>query len=648
MVCIQTHRGVEKWGENMPNHTGKITALYERLSKDDELQGESNSITNQKMYLENYAVSHGFRNIRHYTDDGYSGRNFHRPGFQSLLEEVEAGNVSTIIVKDMSRLGRNYLQVGFYTEILFPQKHVRFLAINNSVDSDKPQENDFIPFLNIMNEWYAKDTSNKIKAVFQARMAEGMRCSGSIPYGYNRMPNDKQTLVVDPQAAEVVRQIFDLADQGHGATAIARMLSQGKVLIPAAYTQRYHPEQSNGRRYTDEFQWSSTTVNGILSRQEYLGHTVLKKTVCTNFKTNRRRAAREDEVLVFHNTHPAIIPQELWDRVQKRRARSPRKTREGNHHHRLSGYLFCADCGSRMALQARRSSSGGQITNLFRCSSYARRRGVCTAHYINAQAVETLLLLSIQRLSKFVIENEGEFARQLMGQWKSKAEEKPERTKVSLSQAQRRYEELGRLSRGLYENFVAGILSERQYRTLSQQYDREQDQLEQDIEALQEQMTVERQKPVRVERFVQLIRQYKQPEELTDLMLRELIDKVVVYEATGGRGRNRTQHLDIYFNYIGPFELAFSQEELRAEEEKSIAEQAQRLEQRRQQRRAYRERKKQQRYAANEGHKFSQRRCEHCGALFWPASSRQRFCTKACTRQAAAERKQATKETAGG
>ena len=226
------------------------------MSRDDDLTGESNSITNQKKYLEDYARRNGFENIRHFTDDGFSGVNFNRPGFQSLIKEVEAGNVETLIVKDMSRLGRNYLQVGFYTEVLFPQKNVRFLAINNSIDSNNASDNDFAPFLNIMNEWYAKDTSNKIKAIFDARMKDGKRCSGSIPYGYNRLPSDKQTLVVDPVASEVVKRIFTLANDGKSTRAIAEILTEEKVLTPAAYAKEYHPEQYNGNKFTNPYLWA--------------------------------------------------------------------------------------------------------------------------------------------------------------------------------------------------------------------------------------------------------------------------------------------------------------------------------------------------------------------------------------------------------
>ena len=301
------------------SRTSKITALYERLSRDDDLTGESNSIINQKKYLEDYARRNGFGNIRHFTDDGFSGVNFNRPGFQALIKEVEAGNVATIIVKDMSRLGRNYLQVGFYTEVLFPQKDVSFLAINNSIDSDNASDNDFTPFLNIMNEWYAKDTSNKIKAVFDARMKDGKRCSGSILYGYNRLPTDKQTLVVDPVASEVVKHIFLLANDGKSPRKIAEILTEEKVLIPAAHAKEYHPEQYNGIKFVDPCIWSVSSVRKILDRQGYLGHAVLRKSVSTNFKLHKRKSTDEEEQYVFYNTHEPIISQELWDSVQRRR-----------------------------------------------------------------------------------------------------------------------------------------------------------------------------------------------------------------------------------------------------------------------------------------------------------------------------------------
>jgi len=289
----------------------KITALYERLSRDDEQAGESNSIQNQKMYLEEYARQKGLRNIRHFSDDGYSGTNFNRPGFAALLEEIEAGHVETLVVKDLSRFGRNYLQVGYYTEIVFPKKGVRFIAINNSVDSANPTENDLTPFLNIMNEWYAKDTSNKIKAVFKSRMQKGMRCSGSIPYGYKRSKDDKQQLIIDEPAAEVVRKIFRLACQGIGTTTIAEMLTEEKVLIPSAYAAKNSPENCRHKEVADPYRWSATTVGYILGRQEYLGHTVLGKSICENFKTKQRRPATADEVMIFPDTHEQSLTKTL-------------------------------------------------------------------------------------------------------------------------------------------------------------------------------------------------------------------------------------------------------------------------------------------------------------------------------------------------
>ena len=313
----------------------RVTALYERLSKDDEQQGESNSILNQKRFLEDFARKSGMKNIKHFTDDGYTGRNFNRPGFQAMLAEAEAGKIGTIIVKDMSRFGRNYLEIGFYTEILFPKKQIRFVAINNSVDSDKPQDNDFTPFLNIMNEWYAKDTSNKIKSIFLSRMSDGKRCSGSIPYGYNRLPEDKQTLVVDPVASQVVKHIFELAAEGLTPPAIARQLTEEKVLIPSAYTLQYHPEQCKRKAEYGCTNWNSNTVREILSRQEYLGHTVLRKTIGTN----------QEECL-------------------------------------LPGLVYCYDCGSKMSYQTNYYKSG-EPYHSFRCSSYGNRTVNCTIHHIS-------------------------------------------------------------------------------------------------------------------------------------------------------------------------------------------------------------------------------------------------------------------------
>lgn len=286
LICLYLQTFRRKEVESVAQRNNKLTALYERLSKDDELQGESNSITNQKNYLEEYAQAKGLTNIRHYTDDGFSGVTFNRPGFQKMIADVEAGLIDTICVKDMSRLGRNYLKVGYYTEILFPEKNVRFIAINNSIDSATPTDNDFTPFLNIMNEWYAKDTSKKIKAIFQSRMKSGKRCSGAIPYGYKHDPEDKNHLLVDEEAAKVVRKIYQLAIEGNGPAQIADILTKEHTLIPSAYLERHgEGEVSRNHSYHDPYIWNATAVSGILDKREYMGHTILGKTICDNFKT---------------------------------------------------------------------------------------------------------------------------------------------------------------------------------------------------------------------------------------------------------------------------------------------------------------------------------------------------------------------------
>ena len=544
----------------------RITALYERLSRDDEMQGESNSITNQKKYLEDYAVQHGFGNIQHFSDDGYSGTNFNRPAFNSLLTEIEAGRVGTVIVKDMSRFGRNYLQVGFYTEMMFPKKNVRFIAVNNGVDSANPADNDFIPFLNIMNEWYAKDTSKKIKAVFKAKMRDGKRVSGAVPYGYYRKPEDKQTLYVDEASASVVRRIFQLACDGMGATAIADTLSEDKILIPSAYARQNHPEDCRCTNYHDPYTWNATTVGYILNRREYLGHTVLGKTTRDNFKTKRKRIANEDELLVFYNTHEAIIDQETYDKAQRMRKRvSPRRNSE-KPAHRLSGLLYCADCGSRLAYINSKPKDGKiyDSNQAFRCSRYHNKYHSCTGHYIKASTIEMLIYQATKRVSQYVLKDEKEFVEQLKAQYELQCEKDNTDDKIELLEAKRRMMDLADLIKGLYENFTLGRLPERQFNRLMTEYDTEQSSLEQRISELETATERISTKAVQIDKFVRLVKKYRDFEELTTPMLYDFIEKVVIHEAEGGRTKDRTQQVDIYFNFIGNFVLPLSEDEYKA------------------------------------------------------------------------------------
>ena len=582
------------------NEEIKVTALYERLSRDDEQAGESNSIQNQKMYLEEYARQKGLRNIRHFSDDGYSGTNFNRPGFTALLEEIEAGHVETLVVKDLSRFGRNYLQVGYYTEILFPKKGVRFIAINNSVDSANPTDNDLTPFLNIMNEWYAKDTSNKIKAVFKSRMEKGLRCSGSIPYGYKRTKDDKQQLLVDEPAAEVVRRIFRLACQGIGTTAIAEMLTADKVLIPAAYAAKTSPENCRHKEVIDPYRWSATTVGYILDRQEYLGHTVLGKSICENFKTKQRRAATADELMIFPDTHEAIIDQDTWDIAQKLRSKKKPKAANGTYTHRLSGLVYCADCGARMGFISPDSGHREKhydSDSAFQCGNYRNKGGECVSHFIKTSVLEVAILQAIQAVSKYVLENEDEFISQLKAVWNDNKSKHTDLGQQELDQAAKRMAELDTLIQNLYESSVKGTLPERQAQRMIQQYDEEQILLERRVEELKSQIQYEEVKQAETGRFIALVKKYKDCTELTDTMLYAFIDRIEVHEATGGRTIYRQQALDIHFNFIGNY---YPPVETVSEEERIAAIEAEQLRKKQEKGKKSAERRKQKLVALRE------------------------------------------------
>lgn len=550
----------------------KITALYERLSRDDEQQGESNSIINQKKYLEDYARSKGFKNIRHFTDDGYSGTNFNRPGFQALLEEVKAGNVATICIKDMSRIGRNYLQVGFYTEMLFPEKGVRFIAVNNNIDSDNPTENEFTPFLNIMNEWYARDTSKKIKAIFRNRMEHGQRVSGAVPYGYTMNPEDKSFLV-DPEAAEVVKRIFAMAADGKPIRTIADTLTAEKILIPSAYWEQKEGMVSRNHRYHDPYLWTNAAIAYILDRKEYLGHTILGKTVRDNFKSKKRRKASEDELLFFPDTHEPIIDQDTWDRANRLRKRSPKRIKNGPFYHRLSGMSFCADCGSRLRYNApphEKDKEWDPLKGGYQCGNYCNVYHACSSHYISIKNLEAAILQAVQTVSSYVLEDEDRFVDELMEQWELKQTQASAEDKKELATAKRRVTELDNLIKGLYENQIKGMIPKRQVQKLMVQYDEEQARLESRIAELETPEETAAPKKADINRFIALVRKYQNITKLTDEMLYEFVEKIVVHAPTGGRTIYRRQRLDIYFNFIGHYLPPMpepTEEELRAEAE---------------------------------------------------------------------------------
>lgn len=552
----------------------KYTALYERLSRDDEMQGESNSIVNQKRYLEEYAQAQGFKNIRHFTDNGYSGTNFKRPGFQEMIAAIEAGEIDVVCVKDLSRFGRDYLKVGFYTEIMFPEKGVRFIAINNSVDSANPMENDFTPFLNIMNEWYAKDTSNKIRAIFRSRMQDGKRCSGAIPYGYKRDPEDKNHLLIDEEAAKVVRRIYQMVIDGMGSQAIANQLTADNVLIPSAYLEQSEHGESRNHSYHDPCRWNCTAVSYILDKQEYMGHTVLGKTICENFKTKKRRKARPDELIIFENTHEPIIDAETWHLVQKLRRRTRRKLANGSYSHRLSGLVYCADCGKRLSYsspqsQHRPDGKTYDADSSFRCPTYKSMYGECTMHYIKSSTLDKLVDEAVRKIARYILRNEQAFLEQVRVLTSADQKQTQSEDKKELVNIKKRIAELDNYIKRLYEGNASGKIPDRQFEKLMAQYDSEQQELEERVKEIEASIHEIQQESENGQQFVRLVQKYRDLTEIDQTALNEFIDKVVVHEATGGRTADRSQQIDIYFNFIGQFMVEDTEEELLMQEQEA-------------------------------------------------------------------------------
>jgi DNA invertase Pin-like site-specific DNA recombinase len=561
------------------DNKAKITALYERLSRDDELQGESNSILNQKDFLEKHAKREGFENLVHFTDDGISGTTFDRAGFNAMIAEVEAGNVETVIVKDMSRFGRDYLKVGFYTEIMFKEKGVRFIAVNNGIDSKNQTDNDFTPFLNIINEFYARDTSRKIQAIFKARMQEGKRVSPSVPYGYLRDPNDKQKLIIDPEPAEVVKRVFSLIVEGNGVNQIADILTADNILIPSAYAEKNCPENNHSKGFRNPCRWSATAVTYILEKQEYMGHTVLGKTISENYKTKKRRKAKPEELMIFENTHPAIIDTETWHNAQRLREtkRRPRK----NHAPpcRLSGLLYCSDCGKKMSFRytpPRKDGKSYPCDSAYVCSSYRALHNECTMHFISVPVVEDLILSAIRKTCAYVREYEDEFVKSLIEKTSEKREETAKEHKRRISKTKSRIAELDGLVKKLYESFAADSIPEKHFKRLLSDYDSEQEKLEQDIITMQAELDGFTAENIKVDSFIKLVRKYTDFTELTTPMLNEFVEKLIIHEGNG-KGAERIQKIDLHFNFIGSyatpadFVTSFEKAEKRRQKEEQAA-----------------------------------------------------------------------------
>ena len=529
-----------------------ITALYPRLSHEDELQGESNSISNQKRILETYAKQNGFSNLRWYTDDGYSGANFQRPGFQAMLADIEAGKVGTVIVKDMSRLGRNYLQVGMYTEMIFPQKGVRFIAINDGVDSAQG-ENDFAPLRNIFNEWLVRDTSKKIKAVKRSKGMSGKPITSKPVYGY--LMDEDENFIIDEEAAPVVRQIYSLCLAGNGPTKIARMLTEQQIPTPGTLeyrrtgsTRRYHPGY--------ECKWATNTVVHLLENREYTGCLVNFKTEKPSYKLKHSIENPPEKQAVFENHHEPIIDRETWERVQELRKQRKRPNRY-DEVGLFSGILFCADCGSVMYQQRYQTDKRKQ--DCYICGSYKKRTADCTAHFIRTDLLTAGVLSNLRKVTSYAAKHEARFMKLLIEQNEDGDRRRNAAKKKELEATEKRIAELSAIFKQLYEDSVTGRISDERFTELSADYEAEQKELKERAARLREELSKAQEATANAEKFMNVVRRHTTIEELTPTLLREFVEKIVVHESVAldgkRRGKLRRQEIEIYYSFVGKVEL---------------------------------------------------------------------------------------------
>ena len=534
--------------------TDKITALYCRLSRDDELQGDSNSIINQKAMLQKYADDNGFSNTQVFVDDGYSGTNFDRPDWQRLISLAEDGKVATVIVKDMSRLGRDYLKVGYYTEVFFPGMDIRFIAINNGVDSANQQDSDFTPFLNIINEWYAKDTSKKIRAVFKAKGESGKPLCTNPPYGYLKNPEDKHQWIVDDAAAEVVKKIVRLCIEGYGPTQIAKILADEKIPVPTAHLHSLGIN-TPARVPDDIYAWQTRTVSDILQKHEYLGHTINFKTYKKSYKSKKKLWNDPSEWQVFENTHEAIVDEETFRIVQRIRD-GRRKVNRMGEMPVLSGMLFCADCGKK--LYQVRGVNLPQKEHMV-CSTYRKVKGGCTSHQIRNEVIEKLLLAGIRDITEFARENEEEFVRMVSKKCIGNSEKALRDSKRELEQAQSRIKKLDEIIQKLYEDNIEGKVSNERFAKMTTNYEAEQKtllaratELNEMIIQLKIEISSAQEETANADRFLSLVRKYTDIKELTAEILREFVEKVYVHQTEHIDGK-KIQKIRIVYNCIGEF-----------------------------------------------------------------------------------------------
>ena len=530
-----------------------MTALYCRLSRDDGSEGDSNSVANQKKMLKKYAKEHGFTNTRYYIDDGYTGTNFNRPGFLKMMEDIEMGYIQTVIVKDMSRFGRDYLTVGYYTDTYFPEMGIRFIAINDCVDS-ADGENELAPFRNVMNEMYARDISRKVRSAHRIRGNSGEPLSQP-PYGYMKSPENKKRWIIDPDAGAVVRRIFKMALEGKGNETIARLLQEDHVLNPLAYWDSKGMKRGGKKVQKDPCKWSKCTIQKVLAQQEYCGDVINFKTYSKSFKNKTRMDNPRENWVIFRNVHEPIIEREIFEQVQKLTENTKRRQpkRKNGPKNIFSDMLYCADCGKKLWYH---TNTVNTEIHFFSCSNYKKdTRGTCTSrHYIRADAVEQVVMLELKKLASFLNEDEDAFIDLLTEKSNRDVIFETQRLQRLIRRATERCETIGNLHEKLYEDNASGKVSDDWYMEQAHRYEVERMELKAKIAFAQEELKQQESMQVGRDNFVGAIRKFMEMQTLTPVLLRELIDRIDVYE-TEGVGKQRTQRIVIHYRFIDTFAL---------------------------------------------------------------------------------------------
>lgn len=528
------------------NNDVTYAALYARFSR-DELDGESNSIVNQKKILLQFANSNGFMNTKFFADDGFSRANFNRPDFKAMLAECEAKKISTIIVKDMSRFGRNYLMVGYYTEVYFPENNIRFIAINDDVDSLKG-ENEFTPFRNIMNEWYVRDTSKKVKSVIHNKGMSGERICNNVIYGYMHNPDNRKEWIIDDEAAQTVKLIFELYLNGKGTAQIANHLHSLNIVTPTVYAKQ-HGKSPMRELPADPCRWDCKTIREILERQEYVGDTVNFKTKKLSYKSKKKIRLDKSEYVIFSDTQEAIIDRETFNTVQKILA-SRKKVPTVREPDILGGFLFCADCGSRMYITR---SSVLPRKNCYHCGKYKRSNELCTAHYIRESVIHHLILNELQKVIAIAQNDKERFLKIAMQSYESKNSGDVKKLQKEKVICEKRIQELDVLIKKIFEQSILGTLSTERLKILAAEYETEQSEIKNKLSDIISQIDNAATQQLNADRFIAIVNKYTNIDVLSPEIISEFIDKVLVHAPTYDENGKRHQTIEIYFNGIGAF-----------------------------------------------------------------------------------------------